>query len=92
MAASLERRYHGAERRVDNGRMATVEYDLNTSGGLMPQIQALIAPPTSEERKPPVRCHRPAAAPSTTTAATAAKKAETSSAATDALRRSTCMP
>ncbi|XP_075747166.1 PHD finger protein 12 isoform X4 [Rhipicephalus microplus] len=40
--------------------MATVEYDLNTSGGLMPQIQALIAPPASEERKPPVRCHRPA--------------------------------
>lgn len=39
--------------------MATVEYDLNTSGGLMPQIQALIAPPASEERKPPVRCHRP---------------------------------
>ncbi|XP_037565624.1 PHD finger protein 12 isoform X1 [Dermacentor silvarum] len=45
--------------------MATVEYDLNTSGGLMPQIQALIAPPASEEeqqrRKPPAgRCHRPA--------------------------------
>ncbi|XP_065282734.1 PHD finger protein 12 isoform X3 [Dermacentor albipictus] len=42
--------------------MATIEYDLNTSGGLMPQIQALIAPPASEEerRKPPVRCHRPA--------------------------------
>ncbi|KAH6932575.1 hypothetical protein HPB50_007620 [Hyalomma asiaticum] len=60
MAASLQSRYHGAERRVDNSTMATVEYDLNTSGGLMPQIQALIAPPTSEERKPPVRCHRPA--------------------------------
>ncbi|XP_049793939.1 PHD finger protein 12 [Schistocerca nitens] len=29
--------------------MATVEYDLDTSGGLMPQIQALIAPPVSEE-------------------------------------------
>lgn len=41
--------------------MATVEYDLNTSGGLMSQIQALIAPPASEEerRKPARRCHRP---------------------------------
>lgn len=41
--------------------MATVEYDLNTSGGLMAQIQALIAPPASEEerRKPVTRCHRP---------------------------------
>ncbi|PNF41953.1 hypothetical protein B7P43_G14637 [Cryptotermes secundus] len=29
--------------------MATVEYDLDTSGGLMPQIQALIAPPISDE-------------------------------------------
>uniref|UniRef100_A0A2R5LGP3 PHD finger protein 12 n=1 Tax=Ornithodoros turicata TaxID=34597 RepID=A0A2R5LGP3_9ACAR len=29
--------------------MATVEYDLDTSGGLMPQIQALIAPPVSED-------------------------------------------
>lgn len=29
--------------------MNTVEYDLDTSGGLMPQIQALIAPPASEE-------------------------------------------
>ncbi|XP_068086806.1 PHD finger protein 12 [Anabrus simplex] len=29
--------------------MTTVEYDLDTSGGLMPQIQALIAPPVSEE-------------------------------------------
>ncbi|XP_022248416.1 PHD finger protein 12-like [Limulus polyphemus] len=28
--------------------MATVEYDLDTSGGLMPQIQALIAPPPNE--------------------------------------------
>ncbi|XP_012257492.2 PHD finger protein 12 [Athalia rosae] len=31
--------------------MGTVEYDLNTGGGLMPQIQALIAPPVSEESK-----------------------------------------
>lgn len=40
--------------------MATVEYDLNTSGGLMTQIQALIAPPASEEerRKPAPRRHR----------------------------------
>ncbi|KAG8227865.1 hypothetical protein J437_LFUL008658 [Ladona fulva] len=29
--------------------MTTVEYDLDTSGGLMPQIQALIAPPVSED-------------------------------------------
>ncbi|KAK7866275.1 hypothetical protein R5R35_007109 [Gryllus longicercus] len=29
--------------------MASVEYDLDTSGGLMPQIQALIAPPVSED-------------------------------------------
>lgn len=29
--------------------MTTVEYDLDTSGGLMPQIQALITPPTSED-------------------------------------------
>ncbi|PSN43758.1 hypothetical protein C0J52_06410 [Blattella germanica] len=29
--------------------MTTVEYDLDTSGGLMPQIQALIAPPISDE-------------------------------------------
>uniref|UniRef100_T1J2P5 PHD finger protein 12 n=1 Tax=Strigamia maritima TaxID=126957 RepID=T1J2P5_STRMM len=29
--------------------MAAVEYDLDTSGGLMPEIQALIAPPTSDE-------------------------------------------
>ncbi|XP_071448846.1 PHD finger protein 12 [Hetaerina americana] len=29
--------------------MTTVEYDLDTSGGLMPQIQALIAPPVNEE-------------------------------------------
>ncbi|XP_067123731.1 PHD finger protein 12 [Centruroides vittatus] len=35
--------------------MATVEYDLDTSGGLMPQIQALIAPPASEESKKPKR-------------------------------------
>ncbi|GAB6030049.1 hypothetical protein CHUAL_005732 [Chamberlinius hualienensis] len=31
--------------------MAGVEYDLDTSGGLMPQIQALLAPPSSEENK-----------------------------------------
>ncbi|KAF4514226.1 UNVERIFIED_CONTAM: hypothetical protein B566_EDAN019501, partial [Ephemera danica] len=30
--------------------MSNVEYDLDTSGGLMPQIQLLIAPPASEER------------------------------------------
>ncbi|XP_067649895.1 PHD finger protein 12-like [Haliotis asinina] len=29
--------------------MATVEYDLDTSGGLMEQIQKLVAPPVSEE-------------------------------------------
>ncbi|VEN53238.1 unnamed protein product [Callosobruchus maculatus] len=32
-------------------RLKTVEYDLDTSGGLMDQIQALIAPPQSEETK-----------------------------------------
>ncbi|RZC40543.1 PHD finger protein 12 [Asbolus verrucosus] len=31
--------------------MASVEYDLDTSGGLMDRIQALIAPPQSEEGK-----------------------------------------
>lgn len=35
--------------------MTTVEYDLDTSGGLMPQIQALIAPPASEDSKKPKR-------------------------------------
>ncbi|XP_046474541.1 PHD finger protein 12 isoform X3 [Neodiprion pinetum] len=34
-----------------DGKMSTVEYDLGTAGGLMPQIQALIAPPVSEESK-----------------------------------------
>ncbi|PRD30788.1 UNVERIFIED_CONTAM: Phf12 [Trichonephila clavipes] len=29
--------------------MTSVEYDLDTSGGLMPQIQTLIAPPILEE-------------------------------------------
>ncbi|CAG2104380.1 unnamed protein product, partial [Medioppia subpectinata] len=29
--------------------MAAIEYDLNVSGGLMPQINALTAPPTSDE-------------------------------------------
>ncbi|KAK6640697.1 hypothetical protein RUM44_012394 [Polyplax serrata] len=29
--------------------MSSVEYDLDTSGGLMPQIQALIAPPVSDD-------------------------------------------
>ncbi|XP_044260481.1 PHD finger protein 12 [Tribolium madens] len=31
--------------------MASIEYDLDTSGGLMDQIQALIAPPQSEDTK-----------------------------------------
>lgn len=31
--------------------MSNIEYDLGTGGGLMPQIQALIAPPVSEESK-----------------------------------------
>ncbi|CAH0548546.1 unnamed protein product [Brassicogethes aeneus] len=31
--------------------MSTVEYDLDTSGGLMDQIQALIAPPQSDEKE-----------------------------------------
>uniref|UniRef100_A0A131XTP2 PHD finger protein 12 n=1 Tax=Ixodes ricinus TaxID=34613 RepID=A0A131XTP2_IXORI len=41
--------------------MATVEYDLNTSGGLMPQIQSLIAPPASEHpcKKKTRQRHRP---------------------------------
>ncbi|XP_052832792.1 PHD finger protein 12 [Octopus bimaculoides] len=42
--------------------MTTVEYDLDTSGGLMEQILKLVAPPTSEDpsRKPkrPVREYR----------------------------------
>lgn len=42
--------------------MTTVEYDLDTSGGLMEQIQKLVAPPTSEDpskkAKRPVREYR----------------------------------
>ncbi|XP_078681964.1 PHD finger protein 12-like isoform X1 [Branchiostoma floridae x Branchiostoma belcheri] len=41
--------------------MTTVTYDLDTSGGLMEKIQALIAPPQSEE--PPKRSRREAREP-----------------------------
>ncbi|XP_023015211.1 PHD finger protein 12-like isoform X2 [Leptinotarsa decemlineata] len=35
--------------------MTTIEYDLDTSGGLMEQIQALIAPPQGDETKEKVK-------------------------------------
>ncbi|XP_018560999.1 PHD finger protein 12 [Anoplophora glabripennis] len=39
--------------------MTTIEYDLDTSGGLMDQIQMLIAPPQSDE--PKEKCKKPSA-------------------------------